>query len=98
MGAAFRKAFQKLFNKQLSTVLVGLDNSGKTTLQNVLVDGAPAETIPTIGLHMRTVKKGKVTLKCCDIGGQENFRTEWVGYAKGTDAIIFVVDAANAKR
>mmetsp|Transcript_47897 Transcript_47897/g.70884 ORF Transcript_47897/g.70884 Transcript_47897/m.70884 type:complete len:178 (-) Transcript_47897:15-548(-) len=98
MGAAFRKMFQQLFSKKLEAVVVGLDNSGKTTLLSVLADGEPTETAPTVGLNVKTMQKGKVTMKCWDIGGQAKFRSEWPRYTKGCDAILFVVDAANFER
>ena len=98
MGAAFRKLFIKLFDRKLEAVLIGLDGSGKSTLLSVLSDGEPAPTAPTIGLNVKTLKRGKVTLKCWDIGGQAKFRGEWLRYTKGTDAIVFVVDASDFER
>lgn len=93
MGGLFAKLLSTFYSKQLEVVLVGLENSGKTTLLNVLSQGAPAETVPTIGLNVKLVKKGGVTMKCWDIGGQQMYRSEWGRYAKGCDCIIFVVDA-----
>ena len=42
--------------------------SGKTTLLSVLAHGEPVETVPTIGLNVKVFKKGKVNMKCWDIG------------------------------
>ena len=33
-------------------------------------------------------------MKCWDIGGQAQYRTEWSRYCKGCDVVLFVVDAA----
>ena len=44
--------------------------SGKTTLLQVLSDGTPAETAPTIGLNVKMVKRGGVQMKCWDLGGE----------------------------
>jgi ADP-ribosylation factor-like protein 8 len=68
--------------------------SGKTTLLSVLAHGAPVETVPTIGLNVKVFKKGKVNMKCWDIGGQEQYRSEWSRYTKGCDVVLYVVDAA----
>eukprot|EP00753_Platysulcus_tardus_P001765 PLAT11514.3.p1 GENE.PLAT11514.3~~PLAT11514.3.p1 ORF type:complete len:188 (-),score=73.74 PLAT11514.3:191-730(-) len=90
----FMSMLRTLFStKKLELVLIGLENSGKTTLLNVLSMGAPSETVPTIGLNVKMVKKGGVTMKCWDIGGQAEYRREWSRYTRGCDVILFVVDA-----
>lgn len=68
--------------------------SGKTTLLSVLAHGQPVETVPTIGLNVKVFKKGQVNMKCWDIGGQEQYRSEWSRYTKGCDVVLYVVDAA----
>ena len=73
--------------------MVGLGNSGKTTLLNVLSEGTPMETVPTVGLNVRMIKKGGVNMKCWDLAGGEQYRNEWGRFTKGCDVIIFVVDA-----
>ncbi|KAF0689144.1 Aste57867_19416 [Aphanomyces stellatus] len=70
-----------------------LDDAGKTTLLNVMAMGHPVETCPTIGLNVKLVKKGGVQMKCWDIGGQAQYRSEWGRYTRGCDVIIYVVDA-----
>ncbi|RLN96249.1 hypothetical protein BBJ28_00005113 [Nothophytophthora sp. Chile5] len=55
--------------------------------------GHPVETCPTIGLNVKLVKKGGVQMKCWDIGGQAQYRSEWGRYTRGCDVIIYVVDA-----
>lgn len=68
--------------------------SGKTTLLSVLAHGEAVETVPTIGLNVKVFQKGKVNMKCWDIGGQAQYRSEWSRYAKGCDVVLYVVDAA----
>lgn len=55
----------------------------------------PFSTIPTVGFNMKRVQRGHVTLKCWDLGGQPRFRPMWERYARGVDAIVFVVDIAD---
>lgn len=93
MGAVLRKLLNVLSSKKLEVVLVGLESSGKTTLLQVLSDGRPVETAPTIGLNVRMVKRGGVNMKCWDLGGQTQYRGEWGRYTRGCDAILFVIDA-----
>ncbi|SAM03325.1 hypothetical protein [Absidia glauca] len=80
----------------MELTLVGLQNSGKTTLVNVIASGQFMEdTIPTVGFNMRKVTKGNVTMKLWDIGGQPRFRSMWERYCRGVNAIVFVVDSAD---
>lgn len=81
------------FSKKLEVVIVGLGNSGKTTLLQVLSEGVPMETVPTVGLNVRMIKKGAVSMKCWDLAGGEQYRGEWGRFTRGCNVIIFVVDA-----
>mmetsp|Transcript_24836 Transcript_24836/g.55949 ORF Transcript_24836/g.55949 Transcript_24836/m.55949 type:complete len:182 (+) Transcript_24836:389-934(+) len=92
MGAAFQKMLDSLYTKKLEVVLVGLENAGKTTLLSVLSSGAPEDTVPTVGLDVKLIRRGGLQLKCWDIGGQAQYRAEWGRYTRGCDVIIFVVD------
>lgn len=95
MGQVLRRFLSLFWTKKLEVVLVGLENSGKTTLLSVLSDGVPVEhTAPTIGLNVKMVKRGGVQMKCWDLGGQAQYRQEWGRYTRGCNVIIFVVDAS----
>jgi Arf/Sar family protein len=94
MGQVLRKLLEVFYTKKLDIVVIGLENSGKTTLLSVLAHGEPVETVPTIGLNVKVFKKGQVNMKCWDIGGQEQYRSEWSRYTKGCDVVLYVVDAA----
>ncbi len=84
------------FREEMEITLVGLQNSGKTTLVNVIATGQYQEDmIPTVGFNMRKITKGRVTMKIWDIGGQPRFRSMWERYCRGVNAIVFVVDAAD---
>ncbi|KAH8930408.1 P-loop containing nucleoside triphosphate hydrolase protein [Atractiella rhizophila] len=83
------------FTKELEITLVGLQNSGKTSLVNVLANGQfSEEMIPTVGFNMRKVTKGSVTIKLWDIGGQPRFRSMWERYCRGVSAVVFLLDAS----
>ena len=77
MGNLLNRFLGVFWTKNVEVVLVGLENSGKTTFLNVMAMGHPVETVPTIGLNVKVVKKGGVVMKCWDIGGQEQYRSEW---------------------
>ncbi|CAG8712867.1 11142_t:CDS:2 [Dentiscutata erythropus] len=87
------------FKTELELTLVGLQNSGKTTLVNVIASGQFSEDmIPTVGFNMRKVTKGNVTMKLWDIGGQPRFRSMWERYCRGVNAIVFVIDSADHEK
>ncbi|KAH7859559.1 hypothetical protein Vadar_002559 [Vaccinium darrowii] len=73
------------FKQEMELSLVGLQSAGKTSLVNAI----------TVGLNMRKVTKGNVTIKLWDLGGQRRFRGMWERYCRGVSAILYVVDAAD---
>jgi len=82
----------------MEIALLGLDNGGKTTLMHSLTGGAPAKTVPTVGLDVKEFHIGATKIKCWDIGGQTQFRPEWGRYTTGCHAILFVVDTTDTER
>ena len=57
MGFVFTKIYQKLFTKKLELCLLGLENTGKTTFVDTLME-KPKKSMPTIGLNVKHVQKG----------------------------------------
>ena len=106
MGGIFSRIYEYLFNKKLEICLIGLENTGKTTFVNVLM-GVHKQNLPTIGLNVKQVKKGSkyfylkwnldLTMKIWDIGGQFQYRQNWVDYAKMGDVIVFMIDGSNVR-
>jgi len=92
--AKLRESFAK---KKLEMVVVGLENSGKTTLVNLIALGKVVETAPTVGLNIKQMKHKGVQMKAWDLGGQAAYREEWARYARGCGCILFIVDVADAK-
>ena len=89
----------KFWKQEMELTLVGLQNSGKTTLVNIITDGNFNEDmIPTVGFNMKKVTKGSVTIKLWDIGGQPRFRSMWERYCRGVNAIVYVVDASDIEK
>ena len=93
MGGLLAK-LRTLFSRKMELVVVGLEHAGKTTFLNQISQGSPGDPVPTIGLNVRTVQKGNLTMKVWDLGGQVQYRPEWPRYSKGSGVIIFVVDAS----
>lgn len=76
-------------------VFVGLQNSGKTTLLQILSNKTPARSISTIGLKVCRIKIDDLNfnIKCWDLGGQSQYRSEWSQYVRGCDCIVYIVDS-----
>jgi len=50
-----------------------------------------------VGLNVKSVTKGGVQMKCWDIGGQEQYRSEWGRYVRGCDVMVYVVDSHDVR-
>ena len=90
-----------ILREKASVIVVGLDNSGKTTLLNFLkpeTRGMVSEVTPTIGLTLEQFRRGKLDFTCFDMSGQSKYRSLWEKYYENCDAIIWVVDSADPLR
>ena len=79
-------------------LMLGLDAAGKTTVLYKLQLGEVVTTIPTIGFNVENLKYKSLNMTVWDVGGQHKIRPLWRHYYQGTDAIIYVVDAADTER
>ncbi|KAJ3316467.1 hypothetical protein HDU76_001776 [Blyttiomyces sp. JEL0837] len=101
MGNVFAKAFGKFFSgKDVRILLLGLDNSGKTTIlyKLKLKKETPPDTIPTVGFNQEAVKYKNITFNMWDCGGQDSIRSLWRHYYNGTQGLIFVIDSSAKSR
>uniref|UniRef100_A0A8C4PZM5 ADP-ribosylation factor-like protein 11 n=1 Tax=Eptatretus burgeri TaxID=7764 RepID=A0A8C4PZM5_EPTBU len=88
------------FVRPLHVVILGLDSAGKTTVLYRLKLGEFVNTVPTIGFNMERLRSGVhgSAFRFWDVGGQERLRPLWRSYARGADAIVYVVDSADSER
>jgi len=84
--------------KELRILMLGLDNSGKTTALRKLADENHQEITPTQGFNIKSVQSAGFKLNVWDIGGQKHIRPYWKNYYANTDALIYVVDSADKRR
>lgn len=77
-------------------LLIGLDNSGKTTILNFIKSKKFVQTEPTLGLNIETIVIKNFEFLIFDVGGK--VRTLWSHYYDNLNAIIFVVDSTDSGR
>ncbi|XP_075985628.1 uncharacterized protein LOC142982829 [Anticarsia gemmatalis] len=85
---------------EVTVLVLGLDNSGKSTLLNAL--RAPeqrlAHTVPTVAHHQEHFTSAGVSFSAWDVSGAPRHRALWERHYRRAHAVIFVVDAADHLR
>lgn len=89
-----------LGRRDVSVLVVGLDNSGKTSLLNYL---RPRESqnsyiVPTVGFNVERFVCQGLSFTAFDMSGQSRYRTLWGNYYRTTNGIIFVIDSSDRAR
>lgn len=88
----------KLKEKQIRLLILGLDNSGKTTIVKSIMGQDVNQISPTLGFTINTLKYEDYTINMWDIGGQTTIRSYWRNYFEQTDGVIWVVDSSDKLR
>lgn len=104
MGTVFSSVWS-MFNRNqpYKLLILGLNNAGKTSILYHLQLGHNITTQPTLGgnteqLVIPSGSGSTINFSCWDLGGQEQLRSYWRLYYENTDAVIFVIDAAERSR
>lgn len=98
-GATLSRLLPILLGRQQCRILmVGLDAAGKTTILYQLKLGEMTNTAPTLGFNVETVTYKNIEFMVWDMGGQDAIRPLWRHYYENAQALIFVVDSADAER
>lgn len=79
-------------------LVLGLDNSGKTTILKRLSDEEISQIMPTQGFNVKSIVQNDLTLNMWDIGGQKSIRPYWRNYFDNVSALIYVIDSADEVR
>jgi len=92
--------FLGIKKEEANILVVGLDNSGKTTILNQLKsdDTKAMDIVPTIGFSVEKFKSKALTITAFDMSGQGRYRTLWEQYYRDCQGIIFVVDSSDKIR
>merc|ERR1711998_242601 len=84
--------------KEARILMLGLDNSGKTSILKRLSDEDITHIMPTQGFNIKSLLHEGFKLNVWDIGGQKTIRPYWKNYFENTDALIYVVDSSDKRR
>lgn len=92
--------------KELKILIMGLDNSGKTSILLGLLKKTNLLSYyalkPTQGLNITNLKEENKSYNIWELGGQEKYRDEYLKdlrkYTQAADKIIFVIDVQDIPR
>ena len=86
--------------KEANVVVVGLDNSGKTTIINKLKpeEAKSHDVVPTIGFNVERFQTKSLQFTAFDMSGQGRYRNLWEHYYRECHGIIFVIDSSDKIR
>ncbi|CAF1499150.1 unnamed protein product [Rotaria magnacalcarata] len=89
-----------LRNREANVLVVGLDNSGKTSLLNFLrpLEVQTNNIVPTVGFSVEHFSCHGLSFTAFDMSGQSRYRTLWANYYRTTNAIIFIIDSSDRTR
>mmetsp|Transcript_57515 Transcript_57515/g.65615 ORF Transcript_57515/g.65615 Transcript_57515/m.65615 type:complete len:138 (+) Transcript_57515:359-772(+) len=85
--------------RECNLLFLGLDNSGKTTCQELMQPFDPRSFQATHYYRgPLTFRVGRIKFNYFDLGGHKPVRRLWKDYLEGTESVIFVVDASDLDR
>ena len=87
-----------LSSKTGSILLLGLDNSGKTTLLHRLRTGSVLAHAPTERPYVESFQCEGVKFSGWDLGGHEAVRHIWEDYLCEASAVVFLIDVNDNER
>ncbi|CCE64048.1 hypothetical protein TPHA_0G02120 [Tetrapisispora phaffii CBS 4417] len=87
---------QKIKDREIRCLILGLDNAGKSTIVNKLLPKDDQildnEITPTIGFQIHSFYHSEHLITIWDIGGQSTLRPFWDNYFDKTDILIWCID------
>lgn len=97
---------QKIKDREIRCLILGLDNSGKSTIVNhILPQTERDESItPTVGFQIHSVilhneeDSQDYRVSMWDVGGQRTLRPFWDNYFDKTDVLVWCIDISSQLR
>jgi len=89
-----------LKKKEAGVLVVGLDNSGKSTILNHFKPEGQKilDIVPTVGFNVEKFKSQNIGFTAFDMSGQGKYRNLWEHYYRDAHGIIFVIDSSDELR
>lgn len=89
-----------LGTRKVNILLVGLDNSGKTTILEKLKpkNQQSSDVAPTVGFSVEEFSQEGLRFTVFDMSGAGRYRSLWEQYYQEAEATVFVVDSADKLR
>lgn len=99
-GDLYNYIFSFLEKKQINLLILGLENSGKSTLVKFLKDGKIKSLAPTNQPNVcEFLNKNKTLIyKIYDIGGHKLAKNLWKNYSYTSDCILFIIDTTDIEK
>ena len=99
IGMALMNLLSKGKQKQLKSLILGLDNAGKTTILKSFMGETIKNLPPTKGFNYQKFEYKNIEFLIWDLGGQKSIRKFWEDYyEQQNDAIIYVIDSSDTYR
>ncbi|XP_055838024.1 ADP-ribosylation factor-like protein 6 [Episyrphus balteatus] len=90
----------KLKKEQMTILVVGLNNSGKSTIINNF--RTPVErtsvTVPTVGFAVEQFQNQGIGFTAIDMSGASRYRNLWEYHFKTCQGIVYVIDSSDRMR
>uniref|UniRef100_A0A0N5AW95 ADP-ribosylation factor-like protein 6 n=1 Tax=Syphacia muris TaxID=451379 RepID=A0A0N5AW95_9BILA len=93
-------SFLGISKRETKILVIGLDNSGKTTILNYLKppEAQSTQVVPTVGFSIESFTSNNMSFTAMDMSGQSRYRSLWESHARDVQGIIFVVDSSDHLR
>merc|ERR1712139_738850 len=88
----------KRSDNEARILVLGLDNSGKTTILKKLSEEDISHIMPTQGFNIKSLVHEGFKLNVWDIGGQKTIRPYWSNYFESSDVLAYVIDSSDRRR
>ncbi|XP_001661251.2 ADP-ribosylation factor-like protein 6 [Aedes aegypti] len=90
----------KIKKEQINILVVGLNNSGKSTIVNHFKnpDERASIIVPTVGFNVERFQNQGVFFTAFDMSGATRYRSLWEHQFKSCQGIVFVIDSSDRMR